>query len=798
MEDQITTQKSELTSLGIKDLFYKYVRFLPLFIVSIALSLLVAYVYLRYATSIYSSIGTIIIQDDKNSGGSNDKLDQLFASDGKKNMQNEIEFLQSRPLMARVVRARNLNFTYLAKGNIKELNIYKSCPFRVEAFRITDSSSHFVLNLKFSNNNNFRVNGSSQVFGFGQVFENNYGAFRLMRDSVVAVSNEYNIHWSPTSQAASAIASNLVVAPKTGTGILNISLESTNPQLAADVINELMYQYQEATKEDKNQTVLNRLDFINKELDTVAAQLGMITNKRIAFIKSQGLVDPEAQTSNYLTTILESDREAKQQRVKLDIVYQIENYLRSDNKNVSLVPSSLTIEDPTLNAMVIAYNQAQTEKKALMENAPPGNIAVRQKQEMVEKLRQNILENLRNIRGAYNSVISSLQTTITNAQSQIRLLPEKQQAMEEIDRELTGKLVIYNSLLEKREESAIVLASTISNIKVLQEAVPNPGPIKPNKRNIQLLSILVGIVLPTLFILALELLNDKVTTRFDIEKLTTTTLLGEVGHSYNKDALIVTSNNRGVVAEQFRILRSNLQYVVNHIKNPVILITSSFSGEGKSFISTNIGAVMALAGKRTIILEFDIRKPKVLSHLNMAKRPGLTNYLLGKINIEDVPVKVEGHENLYVFPCGPVPPNPAELLLDIKLDELFDYLRTHFDVVIMDTAPVGMVSDAMTLSKFADCTMYIVRQGHTYKKQIGLIDEFNREKKLPKVSIILNDVKMQNGYGYYGYGRYGYGYGYKSGYFDDEDSPRSTFIGKWMGWFGMNGAKNKKKKRTKV
>jgi capsular exopolysaccharide synthesis family protein len=225
-----------------------------------------------------------------------------------------------------------------------------------------------------------------------------------------------------------------------------------------------------------------------------------------------------------------------------------------------------------------------------------------------------------------------------------------------------------------------------------------------------------------------------------------------------------------------------------------VLITSSFSGEGKSFISTNIGGVMALAGKKTIILEFDIRKPKILSHLNLPKKPGLTNYLLGKAALEDLPIVVPGTENLYVLPCGPIPPNPSEMLLDARLADLFIYLKQNFDMIIMDTAPVGMVSDAMTLSKFADATLYIVRQGHTYKKQIGLVDEFYRAGKLPKLSLIVNDVKIQSGYGYYGYGRYGYGQTYGSGYFED-DTPQPGMMQRWLGLVDIS--KWKKKKRRK-
>ncbi|MEO5562855.1 MAG: CpsD/CapB family tyrosine-protein kinase, partial [Chitinophagaceae bacterium] len=285
-----------------------------------------------------------------------------------------------------------------------------------------------------------------------------------------------------------------------------------------------------------------------------------------------------------------------------------------------------------------------------------------------------------------------------------------------------------------------------------------------------------GIGLPALLIFIGEVVNDKITTRFDIERLTLAPVLGEVGHSYSDKTLIVSKTSRSMVAEQFRIIRSNLQYVLPKIDNPIILITSSVSGEGKSFVSINMGSVMALAGKKTIILEFDIRKPKVLSGLGLSRKTGISNYLLGKSELKDLIVQVPEQPNLFVLPCGPIPPNPSELLLDAKVSEMFAQLREEFDVIFIDTAPVGMVSDAMTLGKFADCTLYLVRQGHTFKKQITLIDEFYKEKKLPKVSIVINDVKLKPGYGYYGYGRYGYGYGYgqKSSYYEEEAPPANS------------------------
>jgi capsular exopolysaccharide synthesis family protein len=767
-----------------------------LFIISIALSLLVAWIYLRYATLVYRSQGTMIIQDDKNTGaGSGDKLDNIFLSDNNKNIQNEIEYIQSTKMMARVVKALDLNFTYMAQGNIKELNVYQSNVFRVEPFELYDSSE-FTLKIDFENDNNFRVNGEGGPFTFGQVFKNKYGVFRLVRTSPGPVSSQYKVTWRPTNAVAASLASSLIVAPKQNTGILTLTLESNNAQLSADVIDSLMVAYQHATIEDKNAATEKIIVFIDKELGVVSRELDSITNKKLNFLRANRVFSADEQINNYLEQVKQARDARQQQQMLLTKAYQIEGDLLT-GKSAIPVPSTLGLDDPTLNKMVDAYNDAQMEKKSLLETTKPGNAAVKHQQEIIDQLQKNILKNLGNVKKSYGAIISNLEKISGSAESQLGLMPEKQQALTEIERQEKSKQLIFNSLLERREQSAIQLASTISNINVLEDAVPNSTPVKPNRRNIKLLAIIIGIILPALFIFVLELLNDKVTTRHDIERITATTILGEVGHSYGKNTLVVTNNNRSVVAEQFRIIRSNLQYILNHIQKPVILVTSSFSGEGKSFVSTNIGAVMALTGKRTIILEFDIRKPKILSQLNIAKKPGLTNYLLGKTAIESLPVAVEGVDNLFVLSCGPVPPNPAELLLDPKLNDLFEWLRQNFDTIIMDTAPVGMVSDAMTLSKFADATLYIVRQGHTYKKQIGMIDEFYVQGKLPKISIVLNDVKLRTGYGYYGYGRYGYGYGYGSGYFEDE-TPAPGFLGKWFGWLDTKKWKSKKSKRRKA
>lgn len=793
MEDQFQVQPD--SGLTIKDLLFKYLRFLPLFVISIALALLVAYIYLRYTNPIYASSGALLVKEDNGAGGG-DRFQQLFVLDNSMNLKNEIEIIRSRPLLKRVVETLNLNFTYLVVGKIKESNIYTLCPFRVEATQIADSNSTFTLHIQIENNQSFRLNEDPTILYFGRTFENNAGIFKITYNPVNSLSNEYKVIWKPTEAVVGGIAKNLTVAPGAAAGIIHIGLESDNATLAADFITILMKEYQVATREDKNETNRRMLEFIDGRLKGVEKELDSVTLRLLSYQRENNLINPESQSTIYFNKLDQTDEGIISERAQDNIAAMLDSYLRNKQNAYELVPSTLGLQDGTLGTMISAYNVSQLDRKSLIDaNIPLTNLRVQQKEDEIERLRINILESINNLRRSISASIARLEKRNSGLLSQVKSLPIKEQGYREISTQQQTKQTVYNLLLEKREQTAISLAGTISNMKVIEEANPNPIPIKPKPPTVYLISLVAGLALPALFVFGMEMLNDKVNSRQDIEKVTAVPIIGEIGHSYLDDKMVVKPNNRSIVAEQFRIIRSNLQYVLTNTSKPVILVTSSFSGEGKSFVSTNLGAVMALANKKTIILEFDIRKPKVLAHLGIPKKPGITNYILGTVSLDQLPIPVPGYENLFVLACGPIPPNPAELLLEPKIATLFSYLKENFDVVIVDTAPVGMVSDAMSLSNFANGTLYITRQGHTYKKQITLLDEFHTLKKLPKMSIILNDVKLQTGYGYYGYGRYGYGYGYgsKSGYFSDDEKPNG-FMRKWFGWIDMK----RWDKKTKV
>lgn len=796
----INKNKSELWNLSFRDLFFKYIRFLPLFILSIALCLLAAYLYLRYTVPIYSVGGTMLVKSEQ-AGGRGDKFEEMFVNNRTQNIQSEMEIIRSRPLMQRVVDSLDLRFSYLAKGKIKTVNVYKQGPFVVKALRIADSSASFTFKVKFLNGNEFRIIDKEGTFKFNQEVVTPYGSFVFLKTVIPPASNEYIITWQPSAVVAGGLAGSIIVNPKTpGTGILSIGMRTANSQMGADIINKLMELYADYSIEQKKQSSDQIVNFIDDRLEEYGKKLDSVQRTYLDYQTKHNLINAEIQLGNYFEIIGDADKTSNEQVLKLNFASDIDDYL-ADKKNeyreVPVVPSSLGLEDATLNDLVGAYNKAQLERQQLLDaNVPVANPVVKEVTGQIEKLRVSIRENLKNIKSSVNTVIGRFRQRGNISEAQLKAMPEKIKELAEIKRQVEISQDLFKYLQEKKEETAISRASTISNSSIIDRAYPSSVPVKPNRRAIQIMAILVGLGLPALFIFIGEVLNDKVSTRFDIEKLTAAPILGEIGHSYSDNVLVVNKTTRSMVAEQFRIIRSNLQYVINKKDKAVILTTSSFSGEGKSYVSTNMGAVLALAGKKTVILEFDIRKPKVLSGLGIAKGQGITNFLVGKTNdLEGLIKPVPEHDNLFVLGCGPIPPNPAELLLDPRLDEMFNWLKEHFDIVLIDTAPVGMVSDAMTLSKFADCTLYLVRQGHTFKKQIALIDEFYQENKLPKVSIIINDVKVKPGYGYYGYGRYGYGYGYGYGSYYEEETPPQGFVEKTLARFSIKNPFRKKKRR---
>jgi uncharacterized protein involved in exopolysaccharide biosynthesis len=514
----------------------------------------------------------MLIKSEDRSQGS-DKIEDILAGGNSRtqNIMNEIEVLKSRPLMERVVEKLNLQFSYIAKGKIKDYNIYKQGPFIAQAFEIKDSLLSFSFGVKFANDHQFRIDNNPTLFSMDQLFEHPRGVFRLTKQGPAVTGSEYTITWQPGGSVAAGLAGGVRVVPKTpGTSILSISIQSTNSQMAADIVNHLMVEYGSMTVEQNNFSNHQTYNFINDRMQTMNRELDTLQLSFLKYKQAHNLFDVEKQAGEYFARYTEADKEADIQQFKVTTAEEIVNYLKDKrNQFATTTPSALFIEDATLNELTGLYNKAQLERQSLIDgNVPPSNPLVKGTEGQIEKLRMKLLENLNNIRLSLASTVNQLRGKSGAEQSKQKTLPNELREYFEMERQITTKLTLYSLLEGKKEEAAIKIASTIPNSKVLDEAAASNDPIKPNKRTIQIIAILVGIVLPALLIFIGEVLNDKISTRFDIERLTQAPILGEIGHSFADNTLIVNKTSRTMVAEQFRIIRSNLQYVVNKPISP--------------------------------------------------------------------------------------------------------------------------------------------------------------------------------------------------------------------------------------
>lgn len=773
MDELLKKQETKAEAFSPREFAMRYLKYIPWLIASTALFLVLAFIKLRYSSSIFQVTSKLLIKNDRSSG-SQDKLRDLFMTNYSQNLEDEIQVLTASGLSKRIVKALNLQTSYLSIGKVKSYHLHPNeSPLWLEIMQLKDSSQGYSMDIKYLNENTVNINNAKEPVYIGQVIENGFAKFRLLKRPVNYLqygSNLFNITWRPLDDVATEMANTFQVSTVNEySNVLLISYETENPILGKDIVNQLMQEYNVSSVEDKRIITVNTLAFIDERLDTIKQELSGVEQSLQIYREQNKAINLEQQSVISFNELSQANQTLTQQEVQLKIINYLQNYLQDQKNRNKTVPTSLGITEPSLQTLIQEYNAAELRRETLLQSTKADNPIVHDLDTDIEKLREQIQENLNNIHQAYLINRNNLQFKTRQAETDISSVPGKGRKMLEITRQQKILEDLYSFLLQKRLETSISSASTVSNSKVLEPARASYLPIKPNRKGLFLIATIIGLGIPLAFIAFKEYLNDKITSRYDLEKLTEAPILGEIGHSMANETLVVTKNNRKFISEQFRIIRTNLQYVISKIEHPVILVTSSFSGEGKSFISTNIGAVMALTGKKTVILEFDIRKPKILAGLNMTSKMGITNFIVGNVTVDEIILPINLTENLYVIPCGPIPPNPGELLLDEKVKELFDYLRVRFDTIIIDSAPMGLVSDGIILSAYADATLYITRQNYTLKKQVGLVNDLYTNKKLPKISLLLNDVKATSGYGGY-YGSYGYGYSYGQGndYFEQE------------------------------
>lgn len=735
--------------------------------------------YLRYTTPKYISTVPILIKSGTNeqslTGKQSGLVEVALYGPPDINLSNEIQRLRSVKVMRRMVEKRQFNISYFNEGNIKISNVHNLVPFRLIPVQINDSNRTCKIRFTHCNTQGYDImvgTDGLERHKWTDALTVNGNLFRLQLIQPAGATEDIFITtWVHPLTRVNEILNEMTIYPQDpNSTILNISIKNDNAALGRDILDNLVEEFNIASIEEKNAAAEKTIRFINDRLDSLSRELQGLEFTAQAGNNKFSSLSIDQQANLYFNRLTQSEDAIDQFDLQLSLVDLVEKYVQQPATRDKLVPSTLGISDATVGAVITAYNQLQQQREKDAPNLPEGGLQMQQLDNQMTEMRKSILLTLSNYRKSLVQQKQDLQNKNAGYQNSLATIPEKQRRELEMQRQRQVKENLYLYLLQKKEETAIATASTKASYEQLNAAGGSREPVEPDASKIRMFSILFGLILPIGIIWGRDQLNDRVYTRDDIQKKTKVPIIGEIGHVDDNKSLVVAHQSRNIISEQFRIIRSNLGFFLKDKPFQTILVTSTVSGEGKSFVSINVAAVLALSGKKVALLEFDLRKPRILANLSIEKTGlGISNCLLGMASPEEVYTPLENFPNLHIYPSGIVPPNPAELIMSDSNRVFFDYLKANYDYIIIDSAPVGLVSDTFSLAQFIDVSLYIVRHRFTFKRQVAFVEEVNTQRKLPNLFLIVNDLKMGARFGYYGYGYgygkgYGYGYGYYYGY----------------------------------
>lgn len=779
LKSKINNAGNTLTAaFTLREMLFKYLANLPLFILSIAICVGAGYIYVRYKIPVYTATAPLLVKSGEDNlissaqANINDPISNALSGGKRVNLDNEMEQVRSFPVIERVVKNNQFNIQYYKEGNVKRTELYKGTGFEFVPVEIKDSNA--IYNLKVVEVNQQGVilekgneqNKADQLIKWDDTvkLQNIRFTFNAAKLPVTASKDVVEIVWKPVYQSVGEIQGNLGVGlPNVRTTSLLLSIKAENRKRGEDILNALIKEYKIYNIEDKNRVAQNTIRFIDGRMKIVAEELDSINNEIKAFKIRNHITELSALAQVYFSETQQYRKEADLFEIKMTNASLIEDYLNHPSNTNKIIPSNIGIDDPVFGSLVSNYNQLQIKKEKDYPSVSKDGLINSDIDNQIAEIKKSMLISLANYRKYLLKQKSESQNKLAESNIQLSGIPEKEKELMDITRQKTIKENLYIYLLNKKEETNITTSSTVSNYVQLAPASSSSVPVEPKTGNIRIFTLLLGFVIPVLIIYLIDLMNDKLTTKEDITKKTNLPIVGEISHVDKALGSVIVNQSRNIIAEQFRIMRSNLQFLfkTDGKINKTILVTSSISGEGKSFISLNLAAVLSLSDKKVALLEFDLRKMRSTRYAGENQNAkGITNYLIGQVNdYHDIITPIEKYPTLHIFRSGPIPPNPGELIMNDRVLELIHTLKEEYDYIVIDSAPVGLVSDSYALVNYTDAVIYVLRQRYTFKKQIEFIDEIAHADKLKNVALVVNDVQLGGKYGYYGYG-YGYGYGY--------------------------------------
>lgn len=778
-----TNHISESSETTLNDLIRPYLRKWLWFVLGVLIAIVIASLYLRYSTPIYVAKATIIIKDEGQEGplaelASISTVNNLSSLKGK-GVEAELSIFNSKRVISEVIKVLNLNVKYQTIGNVKATELYENKPFTVSFLKLNDSvslaSEKTQILIKPLSNTEFSIlsNGSETTYKFGELINLPSANITVVPNATNAtqfenfIGNEIVVSRLPIELVASDYQSRLTITTESNySTVVNISLRSPNYKKAEDFIDELIYQYNQDANIDRNQVARKTSNFIDERLTLITEELDSVETGKSVFKSKNQLVDIQAEALIALENASEYDRTQLNVATQLGLANSMIDYVEQSSEN-EVLPTNIGIDNSVLATQIASYNEIVLQRNTLLSNSTPQNPVVINLNEQISQLKSSIESGLVNTRNNLQASLRRLNVKESSLNNRIGKVPAQEKIYREIERQQTIKEQLFLFLLQKREETSISLAVTAPKAKIVDSAYSDGTPVAPNIYIVYLSAIVVGLLVPFLLLYILLLLDFRISDRKDIEhKIKNIPIVGEIPSHSKKEDGYVKVNDRTVMAEAFRMLRTNLQFmfldkITNKEHGKVIFVNSSVKGEGKTSVAFNLALTLAMTGKKVCLVGADIRNPQLQRYLPASGKntPGYTNYIAdSSVTIDSLKTENEFNNNLDIYLSGAIPPNPAELLLNPRATSFFDELKLRYDYVIVDTAPSLLVADTLLINQCADVNLYVIRSGYTDKKLLTYIQEAHQKGKITNLALVLNDVSMAN----YGYGNsYGYGYNYQ-------------------------------------